>query len=282
MEERDTQLSQAYRDAPHPEPSSALDARILEAARQAMAKPTARRRPSWFAWAVPFSTAAVLVLGITLLFEMQRQAPEVLESPTAIPPAVSLEKAETATEQEAKQAESGILRSQDKVAKPTSSVAGPARAQSKESPKRSAPEPVAADSAAPIVEAPQPQPFPAQPAAVPAPPPPPAVKAAPMPVPEAARSTGGAGNLADQAAEAMSMPPPQAMESTNAGASALGNAQAKRKFDKPIETPKQMVETIRRLMREGYLDEAKQTLDRLRRTYPGFDVPEDLRRLQVR
>ncbi|MBK6744419.1 MAG: hypothetical protein IPG66_16225 [Hydrogenophilales bacterium] len=90
MEHRDPNLSQAYRDAPHPEPSSALDARILNAARQAVAKPAVRRRPTWFAWAIPFSSVAVLVLGVTLLLDMQQRAPEVLESPTAPPPDIRL------------------------------------------------------------------------------------------------------------------------------------------------------------------------------------------------
>ena len=281
MKERDTQLSQAYRDAPHPEPSPALDARILDAARKAVAKPAARRRSPWFAWAVPLSTAAVVVLGVTLLFEMQQQAPEVMESPTATPPAASLETSGTATEQAAKQAESGTRRSQDEPAKPTSPGAGLTRTQVKESPKRSAPKPVAADSAAVVNEVPLPQPFPAHPAAVPAPPPPPVAKVAPILIPETTRSAAGAGNLADQSTKAMSMPPP-AMESANARASVLDSAQAQRRAEKNIETPIQMVETIRRLIREGHLDEARKALEGLRRSYPGFDVPEDLRWLHVR
>lgn len=53
MEERDPHLSQAYREARHLEPSPGLDARILEAARQALARPKPTGRSRWFTWALP-------------------------------------------------------------------------------------------------------------------------------------------------------------------------------------------------------------------------------------
>ncbi|HNQ04976.1 MAG TPA: hypothetical protein PKH69_10220 [Thiobacillaceae bacterium] len=75
MEERDPHLSEAYHAADHPQPSTALDARILDAAREAVA-PT-RRRPAWLGLAWPLSTTAVLILGIALLSRMPGQAPDV-------------------------------------------------------------------------------------------------------------------------------------------------------------------------------------------------------------
>jgi hypothetical protein len=77
MQEHDPELSHAYKAAAHPEPPPALDARILAAARQAVT-PQPRRRPAWFGWAVPLSSMAVLVLGISMLFRMQQEAPETL------------------------------------------------------------------------------------------------------------------------------------------------------------------------------------------------------------
>ena len=76
MDERDPLLSQTYRAAEHPEPPAALDARILAAARQAVAAP--RRRRPWFAWAVPMSTAAVLVVAVSLILKEYREAPETI------------------------------------------------------------------------------------------------------------------------------------------------------------------------------------------------------------
>ncbi len=288
MEHHDPRLSQAYRDAAHPEPSPALDARILDAARQAVAKPAARRRPAWFAWAVPFSTAAVLVLGVTLLLEMQRRAPEVLESPTAIPPAIRLDIPESSPvpppEPAAPQPEmDSSPRKAHQDAAPPPKARTP-RAAPHESGTTVAPAEQTATEAAP-------QPFPAQQSAMSAPPPPPPVMAkpetreAPRPAdsaaPEMARSAGAAANMADHSAEAMGAPPPPpAMAPARARAPAVGAAMEKRMAAEPVvETPERMVETIRRLMREGRLDEARKELEKLRRAYPGYAMPEDLRGL---
>ncbi len=277
MEHHDPRLSQAYRDAAHPEPSPALDARILDAARQAVAKPAARRRPAWFSWVVPYSTAAVLVLGVTLLLEMQQRAPEVLESPTAIPPAIRLDIPESSP-----------------VPPPEPAAPQPEMDSSPKTRASSAAPRASGTTVAPVdqmaTEA-VPQPFPAQQGTMPAPPPPPPVMAkpetreAPRPAasaaPEMARSAGAAANMADHSADAMgAVPPSPAMAPARARAPAVGAAMEKRMAAEPVvETPERMVETIRRLMREGRLDEARKELEKLRRNYPGYALPEDLKGL---
>ena len=280
MEHRDPNLSQAYRDAAHPEPSSALDARILDAARQAVAKPAARHRPSWFVWAVPFSSVVVLVLGVTLLLDMQQRAPEVLESPTATPPAIRLDIPEAPPVQVVKPApveipaEPGESPRHHKSVESAPPVAGPVRTRPEVPLRPSSPASSSANPGAVAMPAPVPQPYPAQSATEPPRAP---TQADARPVPESARAVGVTGNLAEPSTDAMS-PPPPARAAERAGASAPGNSTEMRKAAQPAaEGPERLVETIRRLIREGRLDQARVTLEKLRQTYPGFDVPEDLK-----
>lgn len=283
MEPRDPNLSQAYRDAAHPEPSSALDARILDAARQAVVKPAVRRRPAWFAWAVPFSSVAVLVLGVTLLLDMQQRAPEVLESPAAIPPAIRLDTHEAQPEPTMQAAPTVIPAKPKEMSRHGKSVeSAPPVAKRKHLPSDVLPTPGASASASAdrgALVMPAPQPFPAQsmaaPSRVPAET---VVRPAPAAAPEAARATG---NDAEPSADAMSSPPSTSARSAErAGASASGISTEMHKAAQPVaDGPERLVETIRRLIREGRLDQARVTLEKLRQAYPGYDVPEDLKGL---
>jgi hypothetical protein len=206
---------------------------------------------------------------------MQQRAPEVLESPTAIPPAIRLDIPES----------SPVPPPEPAAPKPEMDSSPKTRASSA-APRTSGTTVAPVDQMA--TEA-APQPFPAQQGAMPAPPPPPPVMAkpetreAPRPAasatPEMARSAGAAANMADHAADTMGAPPP-AMAPERARAPAVGAAMEKRMAAEPVvETPERMVETIRRLMREGRLDEARKELEKLRRNYPGYALPEDLKGL---
>ena len=280
MEERDPQLSEAYRTADHPEPSPALDARILDAARQAVA-PTPRRRPAWRNWAVPLSTTAVLVLGITLLFQIQREAPETLgdaqPSPaTARLDAASPPAADNQTESAAKPAPAEKAGKAAEASVPS----GADRAAMQPPPTRPAPGPtpqtippaspgaaLSSDSAAtaPAGIAPEPRPFPAQAA--------PALQAEPS---HKAMPTPPAGNLGeDRARMERSAPPPAApaREAAPAFSQGLGKLKA---ASPEKEGPEQWVESIRRLMKEGRTDEAWKSLEELRKRYPEFVLPADL------
>src|SRR5258706_15317647 len=83
MNETGDKLNAAYRALPREEPRVAIDAAILAASRQALAKPSASRR-----WAAPVSIAAVLVLafGVTLRMQQEKpgvESPDVYSSPPA-------------------------------------------------------------------------------------------------------------------------------------------------------------------------------------------------------
>jgi len=64
----EAEVAHAYRAAPKDEPSASLDAKILAEAQRAVAKPKARA-PFGGRWAIPLSTAAMIVLslGVVLL-----------------------------------------------------------------------------------------------------------------------------------------------------------------------------------------------------------------------
>lgn len=243
MTEHDPELSQAYRQATHPEPPPALDARILAAARQVVA-PQPRRRSVWFGWAVPVSSLAVLVLGVSMLFRMQQDAPDTLrEAQSPVPqspvPAKTLEQAElTAPNREkAPQAVSA-----HKPALPAASVT-PAPTKRYAEPADAARE-MAANSASARL---------------------PAASAAPQPTHVRAAAQ-------ENRAESLSAAP-----AFSAGISRMQSAApAAAKAAPPEETPEQWVETIRQLLRQGDIDAARTRLEALRKRHPDFPLPPDL------
>lgn len=280
MEERDPQLSQAYRQARHPEPPTALDARILEAARQAACQTSGRspapRRSRWFTWAVPLSTAAVLVLGLTVLLEIQRQAPEYAARPQAIAPAGQGETADADAYAPAP------LPAEPTVAVPYPVPRGggeddgafmdgaPAGAPALEA--------GAADLRAQAEGATESLPSQAQGVTAL-----PAAKAEAGSLPPAAppAAAEAASNLAGRLAAPMAGAPlASANPADRESVPALSQAPAKRKAaEATADSPEQRMETIRRLLREGRLDEARNELEKLRRAYPGLALPEDLKGL---
>ena len=244
MSEHDPELSQAYRQAGHPEPPPALDARILAEARQAVAPP--RRRPAWFGWAVPLSTTAVLVLGISLLFQMQQQAPETLrevQSPLPTRPLASTELTPPATPPTTK------------LSKPATQ---PAALVPQSAPAASPPHAFSEREAAVADAVPEKAADTASVAAAPAP---------AMPQSSPARAAAQ-----ENRAEALS-----AMPAFSAGISRMKSAApAAAKASQPEETPEQAVEAIRQLLRQGNIDAARSRLEALRKRHPEFPLPPDL------
>jgi hypothetical protein len=79
----DPKLSRLYREASAENPPPSLDAAILAAARQQVAKPQQRQRPSRWRWMVPASVMATLVLGVSMTLLLQREHPELSEGTIA-------------------------------------------------------------------------------------------------------------------------------------------------------------------------------------------------------
>lgn len=281
MDERDSRLSEAYRDADHPAPSPALDAAILAAARAALARP-ARRRATWLKWGVPLSTTAVLVLGISLLFKIQRESPEAMRD--ALPaPAASPRQSAPMVPARVQEGES------DKPApakKTVTEAASPPAAK-----PRAMPQPELGsvpDGALPAAELasqpqPQPQPFPAWSVVVPATPPvtlPPTPPTSP-PIADAPESPREAppvpsvsGQTSERAVRREIAKPAAAFDSAIKQQTRARKSDAAKTLD-----PEEWVELIRVLQRKGHAEKARVLLEALRKSHPDFVLPEDLQAL---
>lgn len=263
MQEHDPQLTQAYRDAAHPEPGAALDARILAHARQA-ARTTASRPAGWRRWLLPASSMAVVVLASTLVLTMWRTAPEQF-APTPqtgmapsterlAPPAAAPGEVVTATEQRADAAR----------AEPARSARKPAE-RGEASPPRDAvpPSEPASDSV---------------------------LSSAPAGA-EAARLPESAAPMAGMAGENSLVPPRPAAPAPFAAAKSKATQRAEEisgvdsvgdsEVGSEVESnPQQAIRRIRDLLREGRLDAARRALQAFVQRYPEQHLPEDLRALR--
>ena len=84
------------------------------------------------------------------------------------------------------------------------------------------------------------------------------------------------------ATEAMRPPPGQRAETAPAAPASAGQRLAQNEADRSPEVrdrwrPEQWVEEVRRLRQNGRMDEAMKTLDELKRRFPAFELPVDLR-----
>jgi hypothetical protein len=268
MQMHDSELSQAYREARHPEPSPALDARILAAARAAVVPQ--RRRPAWFGWAVPLSTTAVLVLGISLLFRMQLEAPETLREDMPPLPALESLPGPDAIPAPAPAAQAMAERKADRTPAAPKPRSAPAVATA--APESAANEAAAAAVAsAPAVEeraaiAPMlpPRSSVADSAAVPAP------ASAPAPAASLAKEYA---LRAEREVAAKALGP----DAAAASAARLKQGMSRMQAAPPLmESPEQWVESIRKLLREGHIEAARKSLEDLQKRYPDFLLPPDL------
>ena len=269
MTETDPKLSRLYREASREAPPAALDAAILAAARERIAKPERRKRSSWLNWMAPASAIATLVLGVSIALLVEREQPattpgKILEqtapSPAAPPAASETESAK------AKAADS----------------AAPAAATKKQAPATAAP----AHAPAPAAQTPAPAPAaPMQAPARAAEPGPPAAEAFP-----AERRAGPAerGMAAPDAAESKSSRELNAAGDAAPGAAASGAPAAPAGAGKvaPLRqqairrSPEAWLEEISRLRRDGREQEAARQLAEFRKAYPAHSVPESLRSLE--
>jgi type IV secretory pathway VirB10-like protein len=260
----DPKLSRLYRDVSTEGPPPAIDAAILAAARQHLAKSKRRERPWWSRWMVPASLMATLVMGVSISLLITQEHPETLEGDTvpqsSAPPRVT---------------ESAKARLADSV--PAEAVArkeAPAVAMPLQTPQ------VAAKSAptqAPLSSAEAKR----EPSPV----------STPMPPTESgivAPSAADAVQTEQRAKEGVlgAMREREAADSSNAAAGAATFAPSAPSASKaaPIRSqalprsPEVWLDDIRRLIREGRAKEAAEQLAEFRKAYPGVSIPEDLGR----
>lgn len=256
MEQHDPQLSQAYQEAEHPVPPAVLDVRILTEARKAVAPQ--RHRSVWFAWAVPLSTTAVLVLGISLLFQMQQDTPDVMREAMPLPPA-ELHSPPAAA-----------------VTKPPPIPAvGPEarprpRQSAQPSPPPAAP-PAAADSVAAMPDRGS-----VSEAATPPP---------PQPTAQIEQSKAFPAETAKILPAAPAANPAR-LEHTPTAAASVRQSPSQHKmhsrFDASLDSTPEgdieaWVESIRLLLQQGRAEDARRSLADLRERYPNYPLPDDLK-----
>lgn len=287
MNTDDNTIRQAYRDAAQGEPGPQLDARILQAAHAALE--TSKNKPARWSWLVlPFSAAAVAILVTTLVLQLrptpstpalesasapplQAAKPEVAAAPAALPPepkiaaAQPAKKAESAKPQDqdlriatAEPAEKALRR--EESAKQT--TAAELTQQRKQERQIASAEPASTRSAA------------SAPAAQPAP------SGGVAPLADAASVGVGAAAVQEEARpKAAYTPPPTAPVASAAPAPKLEALNVLSKARAPTQPSEKQVEDIRKLQREGKLEAAKKVLADLRKQFPHYKVPEDLRGL---
>ena len=281
----DESIRQAYRATAQGEPGPQLDACILQAAHAALETPA--RKPARWSWLIlPFSAAAVAILVTTLVLQFrptpstpaletasappaQSMKPEIAAAPAIQPPDLKIasakpaKKAEGAFKQDqalqiatAEQAE----KSQRRTDTAKQAVAEEQTKQKKQAFNIATAEPAPAPMPAPMADA-----APAAVGAAASKDIPPRAVAAPPPAP-VARASPSVDRLAEAEKHDANEPKQEAFGS-------LAKAQG------PAQPTEKQIEDIRKLQREGKLEAAKKALVELRKQFPQYKVPEDLRAL---
>lgn len=274
-DERDPELSRAYRDLGREEPPRALDDAILAAAHRAERTHPAPLlspgvgRPARERWTFPLAAAAVIMLAVGVVVHLQQEQPGIDGIQVAAEKAPPAPASAPAPVAEAPKAEAPKL-----------------EAPKREAPKPEAPKPedtmiARAPAAAKAAEAPSQPAREAAPelarseargaAAGPFVPAPPAVASAPAPAPAPVAPAPARKPMAMQRAEEGMRD--RADSADSAERQALSGAAAKRAQDAG-ETPEKWLERIAELRRAGRHEEADKALAAFRQRHPGYRIPE--------
>lgn len=256
MSEVDPRLSGLYREVSSEEPPSALDAAILAAAKQRIAAPKRNERRRWQHWIVPASLMAMVVLGVSITLQIARERPETVAGPTGAP---LLRDASSPPLAASIEAEEGEVAVPEVAAIPVPAPAAPVLAPAGGEPAgRVASEMRTRRAALPSVY---------------------------TGATDRKPSANDEVVPAEQRAEAVDSPavPAPTVESDIAGSptAAAPKARSLRQDASPpgpaaSRSPVSWLEEIRRLKREGRMDEAGRQLTEFERAYPEIPLPADL------
>lgn len=243
---RDAGLSRLYRSAADEVPPAALDAAILQAARDAVAPPAARVVPWWKRLLVPAGVAATMLFAVMLTLTMERHSPDSVE--------VSSQKAEPAPA-----AAAPLSPAQPAVSKGRADQAATARETTPAAMPSAAAPTEKKMKAAPLVrDVDLPQAMPVAPAPATAP-------------------VSSADRLAEPATKSESRSSSDGLAAERAPAAAAAPAH---EFAAKRATPRAelaWLEEIRQLRQQGRLEEAARRVAEFRRAYPDYPLPEDLK-----
>jgi hypothetical protein len=242
-QDRDEALSRLYRQAAVAEPSPAVDALILAAARRQAAEPLTAPRVSggWRCWLAPVGVLATILLTVSLTLNIEREQRDLLPTPAAPP----IPKSFTATPQQATVAPPA------EAAKPALSAERRAKAQAEGLPARA---PAAAQIQGGEIQRDEMR----------------AVMPTPQFVPSPATAVEGA-------AGRMSSTESAGPAAVRAPAPAVADKRERAMAKATIRAPDDWIEEIRRLKREGRAVEVRQQLEAFQRAYPDYRLPEDLK-----
>lgn len=255
---KDPNISQAYRAAAQAEPGPQLDARILQAAHAALVKP-APKAPRWSWLKMPIATLAVAVLATTVALQW-RNAPQAppLEISEASPPPLAMQAPENVANKSSAAAKPALQTpAQRAVAPPV--LAERAPAPTAKSNLGFTPNPPAPAATNELAKKQSPAATPAQEALADA---------------QADAPTISAAGAASPKAESRAETAPAIIQERSPSRF--------RTLSKELNTAQptlQQLEAIRKLKQEGKLDAAKQALEALRKLFPQYKLPEDLRDL---
>lgn len=242
--DHDALIRQSYREASRAEPEPSLDARILAAAREAVAKPSPR--PARWSWLVlPIGAAAVAILATTLVLRTGPTGDTTPAKMAAAPqPSARAERPQTKSTPEPRVADATPARPTDGALPRL--PAQPPRHQTETAMQK-------ADSTK-------------------------ARAAAPSLAGNAAeREPAGPSTASLAKGPVASAPEPDAVDAAPADKSAAAAATGAPPGGVP--DPEKWLEDIRRLRREGKLEEARNSLAELRRAHPRYAIPQDVRAL---
>lgn len=242
MTERDPLISGLYREADHPEPPAALDARIRAEAVRDLSGQAGGRRSLWRRLSAPlaFAAVAVLAVAVSLLAERERAhetvspepAKHAVPAPTGAPPPAPPESPPEPPE--------------PATARPVPAMPAPAGSKPARAPAPPAPE-ARTEREAPLTEDSQ---------------------AARDLAKEAKPAPPSASSEAPAAAGVAVPVPAESRRAQETAPTLRGKADA--------DQPAAWIERIRALLREGRADEAHALVARFRERFPGHPLPEDL------
>jgi hypothetical protein len=303
---RDHLLSRLYREGAWPEPSRQIDQAILAASRRA----SRERHPLLWRWAPSFAVAATVVLTSAIVLKAYREQPAVVEPPVS-EKAVEMRAKQPAPESkamEAKPVQPPAAEAQAVTTPPQgfSSTMDAAEAARLERAQRDmnlkdvqptgAPplaRPASAAKAPPALKKETAEPPPAAnlerradspqtlnaPVSVfgAAPPAPARAQAARAAVAKPAQTATQNPQSAPQAAPPAEAAPAPAAEGDTLSKSAVGALTVAPAAKTAERSPQTWLEDIRKLVKEGRLQEADAEMVRFKKRYPDYVLPEDLR-----
>ena len=264
-EHEDPRVSAGYQALGRENPPEALDAAILAASRRAVG--AGPRRSALRRWALPVSITAVVVLTMSIVVRIELERPD-LESATPVPVAPQVLEEKPAQRADKKESDDVLMKhklrsapqpkTQGLEAAPAPAAPATREMERLSRERQAVPAPPAEKPAAPARQ------FVPEPPAAPSPGPaesnaPSALGAASAPTGRAASQAQGAGRVA----------PGAALEDR-----AKASAETAGKRD---ESPREWLERIARLRREGRIKEADESLAAFRKRYPEYEIPKDLR-----